>query len=47
MLSRRKLLSAATILGAGIVTGAQAQTYPDKPIKMIAPFTPGSGVKIE
>jgi tripartite-type tricarboxylate transporter receptor subunit TctC len=44
MLSRRRLLSAAAVLGASMVTRAQAQTYPDKPIRMIVPFPPGGPI---
>jgi tripartite-type tricarboxylate transporter receptor subunit TctC len=44
MLSRRRLLSAAAVVGAGIVTGARAQSYPDKPIKLIVPFPPGGPI---
>ena len=44
MLSRRTLLL-ATVAAAAPVP-AFAQTYPTRPIKMIAPFTPGSPVDV-
>ncbi len=38
MIRRRALLALGFALCAGIATSASAQTYPDKPIKMIVPF---------
>jgi len=40
--SRRRFLATATSAGALIVGGrARAQTYPDRPIRLIVPFPPG------
>jgi len=44
MISRRTLLATGVALGAGIATGASAQSYPDKPIRMIVPFPPGGPI---
>jgi tripartite-type tricarboxylate transporter receptor subunit TctC len=48
MIGRRALLANGIALGvafgAGIATHAHAQTYPDKPIKMIVPFPPGGPI---
>jgi len=42
-LNRRQ--AALTLLAAGLPFGAaQAQTYPSRPIKLIVPVPPGSGV---
>src|SRR5262245_50277325 len=50
MVGRRALLAYGIALGlgaacgAGLVTPARAQTYPDKPIKMIVPFPAGGPI---
>ena len=44
MLSRRTLL--ASVIASGIVARARAQTYPDRPIKLVVPFPPGGPVDI-
>ncbi len=44
MIRRRALLAVGLALGAGLATSASAQTYPDKPIKMIVPFPPGGPI---
>jgi tripartite-type tricarboxylate transporter receptor subunit TctC len=44
MIHRRALLSGAAAVGVGVFTHANAQTYPDKPIKMIVPFPPGGPI---
>ncbi|MGX9966116.1 Bug family tripartite tricarboxylate transporter substrate binding protein [Roseomonas sp. F4] len=38
--TRRGLLAAGAVLAAG---GAQAQTYPDRPIRLVVPFLAGGG----
>src|SRR5437764_9740003 len=44
MIRRRALLAIGFAVCTGIATGAGAQTYPDKPIKMIVPFPPGGPI---
>ena len=46
MRSTRNKLAAALMLTAGVMAGtpAMAQNYPDKPITIIVPFSPGGGV---
>src|SRR5258708_3153472 len=45
MLRREFLAATPSVIGLGL-TPAAAQTYPDKPIKMIVPYTPGSPVDV-
>jgi len=47
MIGRRTLLATGIVVvafSAGLATSAAAQTYPDKPIKMIVPFPPGGPI---
>jgi tripartite-type tricarboxylate transporter receptor subunit TctC len=44
MISRRLLLAGAAATGLGAASRANAQVYPDKPIKMIVPFPPGGPI---
>jgi tripartite-type tricarboxylate transporter receptor subunit TctC len=42
MITRRTVLAAAAAFAAAAGPLAHAQTYPDRPIKLVLPFTPGS-----
>jgi tripartite-type tricarboxylate transporter receptor subunit TctC len=44
MINRRTLLSGVAASGLGYAARANAQSYPDKPIKMIVPFPPGGPI---
>ena len=41
--SRALRLGAWALLTAAILSGAHAQTYPAKPVRSVAPYSPGSG----
>jgi tripartite-type tricarboxylate transporter receptor subunit TctC len=41
MISRRTALATLASLALAPIVSAQAQTYPDKPIRLIVPFPPG------
>jgi tripartite-type tricarboxylate transporter receptor subunit TctC len=41
VISARALLSAIAAIGVAVADPASAQTYPDRPIKLIVPFPPG------
>ena len=43
---RRTLITVATLLLAGASTGAWAQAYPNKPVRLIVPFAPGGTTDI-
>jgi tripartite-type tricarboxylate transporter receptor subunit TctC len=34
---------AVVVLGAGLVSGAQAQTYPVRGVRIVVPYPPGGG----
>jgi tripartite-type tricarboxylate transporter receptor subunit TctC len=41
-MTRRRVLFAIAVIGLALAAGAaNAQTYPDRPIKLIVPFPPG------
>jgi tripartite-type tricarboxylate transporter receptor subunit TctC len=44
VINRRTLLSGVAAVGATSFTRANAQAYPDKPIRMIVPFPPGGPI---
>ena len=41
---RRPIAAALLFLGLGFIRAAHAETYPDRVIKVIVPFVPGSPV---
>jgi len=43
---KRLILLTAAVLVAALATGAMAQSYPSKPIRMIAPYPPGGATDI-
>ena len=45
MIGRRALLAAGAAFGAGLATRAPAQSFPDRPIRVIVPFAPGGPVE--
>jgi tripartite-type tricarboxylate transporter receptor subunit TctC len=43
---KKRLLAACAVIGALISGGAQAQAYPNKPIRLLVPFAPGGSSDI-
>ena len=46
MLTRRRFAFAAGAALGASVAGASAQTYPDRPVRIVAGFPPGGGIDI-
>ncbi len=46
MISRRGLLAAGAAFGTGLITSARAQSFPDRPIRVVVPFSAGGPVDV-